>query len=108
MANPLTGDFDVVLQVSGTTINRLLATMHQNGGASTELPTFPHSVAMRIGDPTPIDGMRGSAWAQLSVPRIHLIHGSDDRFELEVGIRARYQEDPGHRNPLLGGVSKAN
>ena len=95
MANPLTGDFDVVLQVSGTTINRLLATMHQNGGAATELPTFPHSVAMRLGDPNPIDGMRGSAWAQLSVPRIHLIHGSNDRFELEVGIRARYKEDPG-------------
>ena len=95
MANPLTGDFDAVLQVSGPTINRLLATMHQNTGLNTDLPTFPHSVSMRIGDPTPIDGMRGHAWVQLSVPRIDLIHGADDRFNLEVGIRARYKPDPG-------------
>jgi hypothetical protein len=95
MANPLTGDFDAVLQVSGSTINRLLATMHQNIDEKSELPRFPHSVAMRIGDPTPIDGMRGTAWAQLSVPRIDLIHGKDDRFNLEVGIRVRYKPDPG-------------
>ncbi len=30
MANALTGDFEGVLQVSGGTINRLLATLHQN------------------------------------------------------------------------------
>jgi hypothetical protein len=95
MANPLTGDFDAVLQVSGSTINRLLASMHQNTGLDTKLPTFPHSVAMRIGDPTPIEGLRGTAWAQLSVPRIDLIHGEDDRFNLEVAIRARYKPDPG-------------
>jgi hypothetical protein len=95
MANPLTGDYDIVLQVSGTTINRLLATMHQNTDPKSELPHFPHSVTMRIGDPTPVDGMRGTAWAQLSVPRIDLIHGEDDRFNLEVGVRARYTPDPG-------------
>ena len=95
MANPLTGDFDAVLQVSGSTINRLLASMHQNTGLTTSRPTFPHSVSMRVGDPTPIDGMRGRAWVQLSVPRIDLIHGADDRFNLEVGIRARYRPDPG-------------
>ena len=109
MANPLTGDYDVVLQVSGTTINRLLATMHQNTDEKSELPKFPHSVAMRIGDPTPIDGMRGTAWAQLTVPRIDLIHGKDDRFNLEVGIRARYKPDPG-TTPLpefIHGIVKA-
>jgi hypothetical protein len=95
MANPLTGDYNIVLQVSGNTINRLLATMHQNTDPQSELPHFPHSVIMRIGDPTPVDGMRGTAWAQLSVPRIDLIHGEDNRFNLEVGIRARYKPDPG-------------
>ena len=70
MANPLTGDFDAVLQVSGSTLNRLLASMHQNTGLTTSRPTFPNSVSMRVGDPTPIDGMRGRAWVQLSVPRI--------------------------------------
>lgn len=95
MANPLTGDFDVVMQVSGATINRLLATMHQNDGRGKDLPTFPHSVGIRIGDPDPVDGMRGTAWAQVSVPRLELIHGADDRFNLEVGIRARYKPDPG-------------
>jgi hypothetical protein len=95
MANSLTGDFDAVLQLSGSTINRLLASMHQNAGLHTTLPTFPHSVVMRIGDPAPIDGVRGTAWAQVCVPRIELIHGSDDRFTLEVGIRVRYKPDPG-------------
>lgn len=95
MANPLTGDYDIVLQVSGNTVNRLLATMHQNTDPKSELPHFPHNVAMRIGDPTPIDGMRGTAWAQLSAPRIDLIHGEDNRFNLEVGVRARYKPDPG-------------
>lgn len=95
MANPLTGDYDVVLQVSGATINRLLASMHQNTDPDSKLPKFPHSVSMRIGDPTPIDGMRGTAWAQVSVPLIELIHGEDDRFNLEVAIRARYRPDPG-------------
>jgi hypothetical protein len=95
MANPLTGDFEAVLQVSGATVNRLLATMHQNGGAKTTLPAFTHGTQIRIGDPTPIDGMRGTILFQVSVPRIDLIHGVSDRFWLEIAVRARYKPDPG-------------
>lgn len=95
MSNPLTGDFEAVLQVSGGTVNRLLASMHQNDGSKPNLPTLPHSVALRIGDDFPIDGLRGTAWAQVAVPRIELLHASTDRFWLEVGIRARYKPDPG-------------
>ncbi len=95
MTNPLTGDFEAVLQVSGATVNRLLASMHQNDGAKPGLPTFPHAIGIRIGDPVPVHGMKGTAYAQVSVPRIDLIHGVSDRFWLEVSIRARYKADPG-------------
>ncbi len=33
--------------------------------------------------------------AQVSVPRVELIHGATDRFILEVGVRAWYRPDPG-------------
>jgi len=95
MANPLTGDFDAVLQVSGGTVNRLMATMHQNRDAKPSLPTFPHSVGLRLGDDLEIDGVRGTMWAQVSVPTIELIHGVDDRFRLELAVRARYVPDAG-------------
>ncbi len=95
MANPLTGDFEAVLQVSGSTVNRLLASMHQNGGSKPSLPGFPHGVWIRVGDPTAIHGMRGNILGQVSVPRIELIHGVSDRFWLEVSIRARYTADAG-------------
>lgn len=95
MGNPLTGDFDAVLQVSGGTIDRLLASMHQNAGANAALPSFPHSVGFRLGEDHVIDGVKGALFAQVSVPRIDLIHGADDRFRLELGIRARYVPDPG-------------
>ena len=82
MPNPLTGDFEAVLQVSGRTINRLLASMHQNAFEKPKLPSFPHSVRMRIGDDHAYEGVRGLAHAQVSVPRIELIHGATDRFML--------------------------
>ena len=41
MANPLTGDFEAVLQVSGGTINRLLASMHQNDFAKLDSVGYP-------------------------------------------------------------------
>ena len=95
MANPLTGDFDAVLEVSGATVNRLLANMHQNAGSKPSIPTFPHGAWIRIGDPNPIHGMRGNILGQVSVPHIDLIHGVSDRFWLEVSVRARYTADPG-------------
>jgi hypothetical protein len=93
MANPLTGDFNAVLQVSGGTVNRLLASMHQNADHGT--PSFPHSIALRIGDAHAVDGVRGVVRAQTGVPSITLLHGTTDRFVLEVGIRAWYRPDPG-------------
>ena len=101
MSNALTGDFDAVLQVSGATVNRLLATMHQNAGLTTELPTFPHAARLRIGDPTAIDGMRGTVTAQASVPRIELnprFHQSLLARTLYSGaIRRRYGNDTSSR-----------
>jgi hypothetical protein len=93
MANPLTGDFEAVLQVSGNTINRLLAGLHQNGFSNPKLPSFPHSVQIRIGGDHAIDGVRGLVRAQVAVPRVELIHGVTDRFRLEVGLRAWFVPD---------------
>ena len=95
MANLLTGDYDAVLQVSEATINRLLASMHQNDWRNPNTPSFPHSVGIRLGDVVEVDGVRGTAWAQVGVPRVTLIDGSTDRFHLEVGLRIRYVPDPG-------------
>jgi hypothetical protein len=95
MPNPLTGDFEAVLQVSGGTVNRLLASMHQNAFAKPTLPSFPHTVLLRIGDEDPVDGVRGLVHAQVGVPRMELRHGSTDRFALGVGVRARYRPDLG-------------
>ncbi|CAN5746774.1 hypothetical protein BH18ACI4_BH18ACI4_05070 [soil metagenome] len=94
MPNSLTGDFEAVLQISGATINRLLASMHQNAFSNINLPSFPHSVQMRIGDGHSFDGVRGRVHAHLSVPQVELIHGATDRFILEVGVRAWYKPDP--------------
>ncbi len=97
MPNSLTGDFDAVLQLSGGVVNRLLASMHQNAYARTDLPSFPHIISLRTGDEyvRDRDGVRGFLRAQLGTPRIELLHGSTTRFRLEVGIRARYRADPG-------------
>ena len=95
MANPLTGDFEAVLQISGSTINRLLATLHENAHTNPKLPSFPHSVQMRLGDDHALEGVRGLAHVQIAAPRVTLIHGVTDRFHLEVGIRVWFQADPG-------------
>jgi hypothetical protein len=94
MANLLTGDYDAVLQVSASTVNRLLASMHQNAWRNPNTPSFPHSVGIRLGDVVEVDGVRGTAWAQVGVPRITLIDESTNRFHLEVGVRIRYVADP--------------
>src|SRR5687768_10510701 len=46
MANPLTGDFDVVAQFSIPVVNRLLAAMHH-------IERFPHSMTVRVNDNPP-------------------------------------------------------
>jgi hypothetical protein len=99
MSNPLTGDFEAVLQVSGGTINRLLASMHQNDFQNPNTPSFPHSIQVRLGDPHVIDGVEGLVKAQVASPLVELIDGVTDRFWLEVAVRARYYPDAGS-NPL--------
>jgi len=99
MSNPLTGDFEAVLQVSGGTINRLLATIHQNSLVAPNLPSFPHVAQIRIGDGHAVDGVRGAARVQIAVPRVTLIHGVTDRFDLQVSVRAWFIPDSG-TNPL--------
>ena len=93
MPNALTGDFDAVLQVSGSTLDRLMATIHQNAYTNPNLPSFPHSLQFRIGGANEIDGVRGIVQLQIGVPRLDLINGSTSRFGLDVGIRAWFQPD---------------
>lgn len=50
MANPITGDYDAVVQIAVRQINGLLGTLHQNGDRDTPLKLM-HSVSTRIGDP---------------------------------------------------------
>jgi hypothetical protein len=95
MANLLTGDYDAVVQASESTLNRLLASMHQNAWQDASRPSLPHTVGLRLGDDEAIDGVRGSAWAQIGAPFLQLINGSTRQFELIVQVRMRYRPDPG-------------
>lgn len=96
MANGLTGDFDFVVEVSDATLDRLAASMHQNGFSNPATPSLPHVVYFRVGgDGTQIAGERGSVAAQVGVPHVVLIDGATDRFWVEIGFRARYRADPG-------------
>jgi peroxiredoxin len=97
MPNRMTGKLDAVLQVSGSTVNRLLASMHQNAGSPKGLPAFPHSTFLRIGDDegTRVDGVVGVARVQVSVPHLELVHGSRDRVVFHAWVRAHYLPDSG-------------
>lgn len=54
MANPLTGDFEAVLEISVRQINGMLATLHQNGADKNASPQIMHSVTLRVGDDPPV------------------------------------------------------
>ena len=95
MRNALTGDFDAVLELSGDTINRLLASAHQNALAATGKPNLPHVAYFRLGNDTQVPGAAGSVAVQIGVPRVELIHGATDRFRLHTDLRIRYHADPG-------------
>lgn len=97
MSNRLTGEYEAVLQISGGTFDRLLATMHQNGFADPSKPSFPHVTHFRLEDDRVEGGLRGSLSAQIGVPNLGLIDGATDRFRIEFGLRARYRADPGSR-----------
>ncbi|GAA0544152.1 hypothetical protein FHS83_000474 [Rhizomicrobium palustre] len=95
MGNVFTGDFEAVLQVSGKTLNRLAASMHQNAGGNPDTPSFPHSLWLRMGDDGMVDGVRGTLQAEICTPQIELVNASTDRFFLSAAIRAWFQADPG-------------
>lgn len=97
MANTLTGDFDAVMEVSARTLNRVLASVHQNAVANPQASHFPHVSYFRLDDPTL--GIAGSVAAQIGVPQVELVHGSSDRVRLLVNVHARFRADPGS-NPL--------
>jgi hypothetical protein len=70
MSNFLTGDFGAVVQISRGTVNRLLATTHQNKeGYSKKIPLSPQKLAGRIGDYESVtvgEGqVHGTAWVQI-------------------------------------------
>jgi peroxiredoxin len=58
MTNPLTGDYEAVLQVAIRQISGLLGTLHQNGANENAPLSLPHSETGRVGDPRrrPPDG----------------------------------------------------
>jgi hypothetical protein len=77
MSNFLTGDFDAVFQLSRGTVNRLLATTHQNKkGYSKKMPLSPQKLVSRIGGYESVtlgEGqVRGTAWVRISVPTIEI------------------------------------
>lgn len=95
MANPFTGENEAVVQVSEGTINRLMATLHQNAGTTKELPSHPHSMSVHITESESVNGVFGWFIGQLGVPQVHLLHRATDRFELELNVRARFFPDEG-------------
>jgi peroxiredoxin len=51
MANPLTGDYEAVVQLAIRQINGLLGTLHQNSATEDTALKVLHGATMRIGDP---------------------------------------------------------
>lgn len=154
MANALTGQFDAVVEVRVEAVNRILATLHQNGGSQDASPSLPHSFAVRVGDVqlfselalwgTGIidvqDGggstksskaplgvsqaaqqaaaqqsaaattpavVRGTAWVQVSTPRVSFPPASSSDVDAWLPIRAHYAPDPNTRvmpTPIHGDI----
>ena len=91
----LTGDFLAVLEISGGTFDRLIASMHQNAIVDPTRPTLPHLVYCRLGDGSGQDSPKGAVAAQVGAPHLVLLDGAEDRFRIEVSLRAHYRPDPG-------------
>jgi peroxiredoxin len=100
VANPLTGDFDAVVQLSMPTLNRLLASMHQNHGNDAGLPTLPHRTEVSLpwnGDKPfggSLAGIKGRAGVQIGAPTVALIANEPRAVNMSCWIRARYYPDP--------------
>ena len=91
MSNPLTGDHDAVLQVSVGTLNRLMASMHQNEVTPDPvLPCLPHRVRPHRRRPGQADRRRAGAGAgPVRRAKLNLIHLARDRVDLQVVLRAQ-------------------
>src|SRR5262245_16641939 len=50
MSNALTGDYDIVVDISVAAVNRVLATVHQKGAYPEASPKFLHSLMARVGE----------------------------------------------------------
>jgi peroxiredoxin len=50
MSNGLTGDYEVAVEVSVAAVNRILATLHQQGMYKEASPKFLHSITARVGE----------------------------------------------------------
>ena len=81
MANPLTGDFDVVAQFAIPAVNRVLAAMHR-------IERFPHSLSMRVKD---IPG-----------PRVDVFHPSVVAVLDSFGEAVSDQDEIGNPRPFPG------
>jgi hypothetical protein len=97
LANPLTGDFNAVVQVSVPTVNRLLASMHQNHGNEANLPRLPHRTVRKIPEKPlgrSLANIKGRAQVQIGVPTVALIANVPRSANVSCWIRARYKPDP--------------
>ncbi|OBA95200.1 hypothetical protein A5662_18960 [Mycobacteriaceae bacterium 1482268.1] len=109
MANELTGDYDAVLQVTEKTINRLMATLHQNAVKKDNRLRQPHMATLRIDKTDSPDGLCGWVVAQIGVTELRLIHRATDRVKIRVNVRAQFFADPDstYLPPYINGVVRA-
>jgi hypothetical protein len=94
MANALTGDFDVVAEVSVSAVNRILAAQHQ---VTTPREIYLHSFQTNIppGGSADDTGVRGIAEVQVSTPTITLpATGSSSRVSIHFQVMARMRPYP--------------
>ncbi len=109
MVNELTGDYDAVLQVTEKTINRLMATLHQNAAKKDKRLRQPHMASLRIDSADSPDGLCGWVIAQIGVTELSLINGATDRFRIRANVRAQFFGDPDstYLPPYINGVVRA-
>jgi hypothetical protein len=91
VANPLTGDFDAVLQIAVPAMNALMAVMHER---HAEPITLLHSATVRLDDPGA--RMAGLASIQFAAPTVSVpAAGARTRVTVHQPVRARYLADAG-------------
>src|SRR5262249_13956957 len=54
MSNALTGDYDIVLEIAGDAVDRVLAYLHQQGASDAASPKLLHGLSARVGN-LPLD-----------------------------------------------------